>query len=355
MIRRRRAVREIAFSFDSFLDVVANVVGIIIRLILVVWVGARSYTSMTSQAQLKEAAGHLTEQIQDPSDPLHAEMAKHRQELAAAQARLLEHLRQAGLGQSRIEKSRDELAALGSTVEKQKRERADLERAAGTQRTATQTVALSLEKLRAKEKKLRDEILGLEKMPRLRKVIHYRTPVSAPVDSEEILFECRHGRVAYIEIAALLTEVGRSLDDKGKMLREQWRVEDVAGPIGGFRLQYRVERVQGALDGSEDESLPPSQGNFRYGMSGWQLEPVDPDRGETAQAALADGSLFRRVVDSLDPRQAAVTIFVYPDSFALYRTLRDYLYDHDVVVAGRPLPEGLPITCSRRGSRSRGQ
>ena len=43
MIRRRRTQREIPFSFDSFLDVVANVVGIILRLILVAWVGARSY------------------------------------------------------------------------------------------------------------------------------------------------------------------------------------------------------------------------------------------------------------------------------------------------------------------------
>ncbi len=46
MIRRRRRVREIPFSFDSFLDIVANVVGVIIRLILVVWVGARSYSSL---------------------------------------------------------------------------------------------------------------------------------------------------------------------------------------------------------------------------------------------------------------------------------------------------------------------
>ncbi|MEY4394009.1 MAG: hypothetical protein RL595_1258, partial [Planctomycetota bacterium] len=43
MRRRRKPSREIHFSFDSFLDVVANVVGIIIRLILVAWVGARTY------------------------------------------------------------------------------------------------------------------------------------------------------------------------------------------------------------------------------------------------------------------------------------------------------------------------
>jgi len=46
MIRRQRKVREIEFSFDSFLDVVANVVGIILRLILVAWVGARSYKAV---------------------------------------------------------------------------------------------------------------------------------------------------------------------------------------------------------------------------------------------------------------------------------------------------------------------
>ena len=50
MIRRRRPQREIPFSFDSFLDVVANVVGIILRLILVAWVGARSYHVATSPA-----------------------------------------------------------------------------------------------------------------------------------------------------------------------------------------------------------------------------------------------------------------------------------------------------------------
>lgn len=40
MIRRRRPPREVPFSLDCFLDVITNVVGIIIRLILVAWVGA---------------------------------------------------------------------------------------------------------------------------------------------------------------------------------------------------------------------------------------------------------------------------------------------------------------------------
>ena len=43
MIRRRRPVREIPFNLDCFLDVITNVVGIIVRLILITWVGGRAY------------------------------------------------------------------------------------------------------------------------------------------------------------------------------------------------------------------------------------------------------------------------------------------------------------------------
>src|SRR5438105_12404173 len=92
MIRRHRRAREIGFSFDSFLDVVANVVGIIIRLILVVWVGARSYATLhpPPAAPTSTPAAPAAE----PADPLEEELARQRRELEAAEARLLDQLRQ---------------------------------------------------------------------------------------------------------------------------------------------------------------------------------------------------------------------------------------------------------------------
>ena len=101
--------------------------------------------------------------------------------------------------------------------------------------------------------------------------------------------------------------------------------------------------------------VPESTGTFRYGLSDWQVEPILPDRGESAETALANGSEFRQIVDRIDPQQTVVTFWIYPDSFTLFRRLRDFLYERDVVVAGRPLPEGIPIASSRRGSVSRGQ
>jgi hypothetical protein len=185
--------------------------------------------------------------------------------------------------------------------------------------------------------------------------LHYRTPVSRPVDSEELLFECCKNRVTFIDIAALLREVRSSSEEKGKLLRTQWQVHDVAGPLGAFRLRYTLERERGLLDAVSGQAVPDANGTFRYGLSDWQVEPILPVRGETAEAALTEGSEFRQIIEGIDPQQTVVTFWVYPDSFELLRRLRDFLYERDVVVAGRPLPEGIPIASSRRGSVSRGQ
>ena len=78
MMRRRRPQKEIAFSFDSFLDLVANVVGIIIRLILIVWVGARSYTGIIKPEVTPAPAAAAKAAAEDPLEP---ELARSRQEL----------------------------------------------------------------------------------------------------------------------------------------------------------------------------------------------------------------------------------------------------------------------------------
>jgi hypothetical protein len=115
-------------------------------------------------------------------------------------------------------------------------------------------------------------------------------------------------------------------------------------------MRYTVERERDGLG-----VAPDAGGSYRYGLTSWQVEPITEVRGEALEQALKPGSEFRQIVDGLDPQYAAVTFWVYPDSFPLYRQLRDYLYQHDLVVAGRPLPEGAPIASSRHGTVSRGQ
>src|SRR5262245_61981406 len=90
--RRQRRPREIAFSLDSFLDLVTNVVGIIIRLILVTWVGARSYHASMQFLDLEPLPPLEKPKIVD--DPVHARIEQTKSELDDAKSRLLEQLKE---------------------------------------------------------------------------------------------------------------------------------------------------------------------------------------------------------------------------------------------------------------------
>src|SRR5262249_43990815 len=128
--RRRRSVRETPFSLDSFLDLVTNIVGIIIRLILVAWVGARAYTPLPELLkQVKPMAGDSAEVAAAIEDPLQQELARQKQELAEAEARVLEQLRQLDLLQLSQRHTEEELAALTSCRQELERSRSNLEQA----------------------------------------------------------------------------------------------------------------------------------------------------------------------------------------------------------------------------------
>jgi hypothetical protein len=359
MIRRRRPNREIHFSFDSFLDVVANVVGIILRLILVVWVGARSYVALqptpTPAAVSVAPAPEEPLDLPDPTDPLAKELDRQRREMAQARADLLEQLQQWETVHGRREVEANEAAALEAHRLDLEREAAALEKQAAQNNQNARAAAQSLAELRERERHLREEIAALKREPAPKKTLRYRTPVSRPLQSEELFFECRRGRVTLIDVGDLLEEIRKVARERGQQLRSRWTVEDVTPPIGPFRLRYVLERERDLADGPNPLASPDDRSGFRYGLAGWEVIPVTEERGETLEQALGPQSAFRRVVDHLDPQQTAVTFWVYPDSFPLFRRLRDYLYERDVVVAGRPLPEGHPIASSRSGTVSRGQ
>lgn len=339
MIRRRRKVREIEFSFDSFLDVVANVVGIILRLILVAWVGARSHKAIVPSTPPALTQEEIAE-LPDPQDPLAPELERQRQELAKSQAQLLEQLKEWQKLRQDSTLTAEELTSLTAHEQAIGSQRKNIEDKTRQDEQSVRNVALSLEEILQRSKRVVEEIEALRKAPSRKKTLRYRTPVSHPLQSEELLFECRAGRVALIDIGGFLEEVQRVLHDRGgNVLRDTGRFADVTQAIGPFRLSYTVE-----LDRLSSQT-----------ECSWEVEPMTPVHGEPLEKALAPGSEFRRIIDSIDPAATAVTLCVYPDSFPLYRKLRDYMHERDIVVAGRPLPDGVRIAANRHGSASLGQ
>jgi hypothetical protein len=350
MIRRRRPRKGIEFSFDSFLDLVTNVVGIIIRLILVAWVGARSYQALVPAAP-DDPADLIAEA--EPPPKMSPEANAHRKELNDLEERLLGQLRR--LKEVRAEEGQLDDAAASLTLQLQQldQKRDDLDQQTLTKQKSRVAVALSLPELQKRGDALRKEIAAWEKMPPLTQKLRYGTPVSRPVHADEVMFECLHNKVTVIDIGGLLVEAKQGLEERGKELRTRWKIEDSTGPLGAFRLLYTIERLRSTADTLLGGG--PGRGTFSYGITGWTVEPMAAVRGESLAAALANASEFRRTADSLPPNQAVATFWVYPDSFPVYRALRDYLHTRDVEVAGRPLNFGSPISASRDGTRSQGQ
>jgi hypothetical protein len=225
------------------------------------------------------------------------------------------------------------------------KERGALDRALTEQTKTTIAAAASMDDLRKRRERLKEEISALEKQPSAKKVLRYRTPVSRPVRADELHFECRDGRVAFIDIATFLVDIKDWFQEKAQERSPQWPTEAVTQPAGAFRLRFFLTL----------ERDPVAGDRARVSLDGWTVEPLALERGETLEVTLAPTSAFRQIVDALDPNTSVVTFWVYSDSFPLYRRLRDYLYERGIEVAGRPLPIGMSISSSRRGTVSRGQ
>jgi hypothetical protein len=105
--------------------------------------------------------------------------------------------------------------------------------------------------------------------------------------------------------------------------------------MDGFKLRYAVEREGNVIAPTKFEFLPVSQ-----------------TQGETAEQALAANSMFRDRVANLRAEDWTITLWVYPDSFELFRVMRQELYRLGFPTAGRPLPEDKSITASPSGSKT---
>jgi hypothetical protein len=351
MFRRRRPLKNesIHFSFDSFLDLVTNVVGIIIRLILVTWVGARSYHASMQFLELEPLPALEKPRVVD--DPLHARIEQTKNELDDAKTRLLAQLKELEEVERKTQNTDAQLAALSGQRKQLEDDRKSLA-ATGTARgSQVQQASFTVDDVRKRSRKLLDEIKILEESEAKKKLLKYHAPLSKAVQIEEMFFECKNGRVTYIDLPAFMNDVKLSMDEISRELRTTFRVERTTSSIGSFKLRYAIERERTVMDVGGS----PAPGSYRYGLSEWVVEPLTPDRGETVAQALREKSTFRQLVDPLDPNLTAVTFWVYPDSFELFRKLRDHLYDRGHDIAGRPLPAGASIAASRHGTASRGQ
>lgn len=320
---------------DSFLDVVTNIVGILIILVVVAGLRAKNaplQASVVKDSRLEAAEEGLQKDLA-AEQSVRRDIFRMAEQIRAVQREGLLRFQQ-----------REELSTLLSVLEHKLTEhREQLDAKAREDFDLARLLAEARQKLEQIERQ-RQQVETSDPEPIL--IENYPTPLSKAVDGDEAHFQLRGGRIAYIPLKRLLDRFKADAQRQIYKLMDLPELSDTVGPEGGFRLRYVMER----------ESVPPEvqlqRGHGTYAqLRQWSLIPVSSQLGEPMEAALADGSNFRQALASLRPG-TTVTIWVYPDSFAEFRQLRKELYRLNYPVAGRPLPDGTPIGGSPKGSKS---
>ncbi|MDB5337430.1 MAG: hypothetical protein JWN70_3049 [Planctomycetaceae bacterium] len=365
---RRKTSGEVNIGSDSFLDVIANIVGILIILIVIAGVRVsrapvikkrcppieetavaelivpQAPTQVPTEpepeaesepefAEVTTPPDELTEKIQTAQ----TEIDRLESEAAANEAAKKELERRQAQGELRIVAGRNKLLKEKAVRETHVRGIAEMQALMAAQQK-------TLELLQAQFKDEQD------RAPKVQKLKHRVTPISRVVIGDQVHFRLSGNKVSQVPIHDLLEAAMRQAKIRGADFGNDRSIYGEAGPIRGYVLQYKLEAIQA----SAAETARHGPGMVRIALTSFQLEPDPELMEETPDQALTRGSAFDLAIQTAEPG-STFTLWVYPDSFQLYRQLQNRLHESGITVAARPLPKGIPIAGSPDGSASAGQ
>lgn len=373
----RRAREEESFGSDSFLDVLANIVGILIILI----VSAAARVERGPAAPPPSAA--VDEPAEPSSEPAHtvplamesepaAQIARAENppdpepspepepdvpppeiasELQAIQKKLSSLDSKSRALADHLDRLRTEAEAAARTLSAEEK---SAEKRAGKLKQSKIRLARLEEALGDRKETLTGLVADFEEAKNSRppavEVKHRLAPISQEVTGDELHFRVSGGRVAQVPLALLVDRVKVQMERQKDWLAGRGRHEAVVGPVDGFTMHYQIERR--ALSALDRHRL--GYGAYRIGISHWEIFPEPDLKGETPEESLRRGSRFAQAVRT-SPEHTTLTFWIYPDSFHAYRILQAACQAEGFVVAARPLPDGVNIAGSPDGTRSAGQ
>lgn len=370
-MHRRKGPGDPGFGSDSFLDVLSNIVGILIILLVMAGVQlGRSPLPDDDVADLPDDEEALTDlpaaaaaagpavvavpdtaepSLPDPSVPPPAtaqelsEIARQRQQADAEDAKLKAELAEL---LARRDDAQAELATVEQgaeqqtqTLQERKNRLAQLSREIGERRQMLTGLLAEFEETQNSQ-------------PAAHTIKHRLTPVSQEVNGEEVHLRLENNRVSVVPIMELLERVKQQVERRRDVAMSHGGYKGVVGPIEGYSLEFVIE----------SRKLSPHEERQTGLRDGYSLElsrcVVIPDpryQGETLAEALQRGSRFAMALRTA-AAGATLTMWTYPDSFGMFRKLQATGHAEGFLVAGRPMPTGTPIMGDRRlGTRSAAQ
>jgi len=382
---RRTQSPALEFGSDSFLDVICNIVGILIILIVVVavkverqplgetltesapaapFIPDREAEYAQSQIDLdamKRQYNQVTKRLQELADrkaDLHREQLQVQEETEALKNQLAGQSAVSQRNQAAKSAEEQEASKLAADIDRLLNVLAGKEKALKNAITAIQqeeavanqaedTLRQSIVETVRLQELIDDTARPPDSTPRL---VHRIMPVSRRTEGEEVMFRLVEGQISEVPLNELMKQAVDRVRKRISMLQRFGRLEDVVGPVSGYKMTFAIELnafnsleyLQYGGDGSKFNS-------FR------QVIVPDPSlMPESVSDAVKPGSAFRQKLESM-PADSSVTIVVYEDSFKEFAPLRELAHSLQIRVAARPLPLGTDITISANGSASRAQ
>ena len=266
---RRSDRPELEFGSDSFLDVICNIVGILIILIVVVAVKVERQPLVQAEAlknaavaepaipdreaefaqrkteldDLKQQQSDMTARLQELSDRKVSLTVEHNRvvaEINALQDQLAAQNADAHRHKAVLNEAEEEAEKLSSDVNRLLNILAGKEKALKNAITVIQqeeavTIAAeeklwtSIVETTRLQEVLDDTPKPADNSPRL---VHRIMPVSRRTDGKEIMFRLSEGKVSEVPIHELMEQAVDRIKKRISMLQRTGRLEDIVGPLG---------------------------------------------------------------------------------------------------------------------------
>ena len=346
------SIKQITTGQDSFLDIVANLVGILIILVVVVgaqasasWVKSEPKTELLEKIEELEnefsQASDVMAKIQLDNAQLSDQQVKENQlaaDLTDQRHQMLVQLEIVKRQMEKVQLQREEkisaIDQLGKEILREKNEFAQNKL----------KLELELEELK------RETNAVTANEPKSEVIKHFPSPIAKTVFSEEIHFRLDNGKISYVPMDELITRMKSEWKVKAEKLRQANQTIETVGPIRNYRMQYELA-AQYVTQNTNVGPISSKSVSFQH----FVVLPASLTLGETIADALMEGSDFLDVLSRHEPRKTTVSIWVYPNSFAEHNQLKDWIHENGFQMASWPLGHGKKISGGPNGFKTSAQ
>jgi hypothetical protein len=322
---------------DSFLDVITNIVGILILLVVIVGVRssqARRYGPVAGdveppigESMVCEAYASAQVTERDVSKLIQNVINTRQETRIREQERLVLN--------TMVAEAEEAIAQRREGLNEQDRRDFDVRRQLAEAQLALESLT-------------REQVALLAKEPDVEEIECRPTPLAQAVTGKEVHVLLADDHVAVVPFEALLEELKADIQENVWRLREQDQLERTVGPLNGFRLRYWFVKTEVIARGQSGTVVAGRVPQFSHCF----FIPERTPAGEPAPEALRPNSELRQYLHRLNAQGTTVTIWTYPGNYDRLREVKRAIRELGFQIAVRPLPKGMPIGASRTGSES---